>query len=101
MTKDAQLRILKACGRFIAKRLEPVELRLKAIETKAAEIDAPHNMRIVNAFDPKAVGDYMMGDGADVVLNVMKKAQKPPEVDEIFSERVSKAVGYTVLVMAK
>jgi integrin beta 3 len=38
MTRDVQAAILRACARFIGKRLEPVELRLKAVEDRGAII---------------------------------------------------------------
>lgn len=36
MTRDIQASILRACARFIAKRLDPLELRLKSIEDRGA-----------------------------------------------------------------
>lgn len=38
MTRDIQASILRACARFIAKRLDPLELRLKAVEERGAVI---------------------------------------------------------------
>lgn len=39
MNRDTQSAILKACARFLSKRLEPIEQRIKAVETK--EIPPP------------------------------------------------------------
>ena len=104
MKKDMQRAILRACARFIGKKLEPVDGRLKQVEAiaaKAATADDLENLRAVWAGQlkdlaltpgPKGVDgkDAPVVSAAELVAELVKSEALAPLIDLMVADAVAK-----------
>lgn len=104
MKKDIQRAILRACARFIGKKLEPVDGRLKQVEAiaaKAATADDLENLRAVLtgqlkdlALTPGPKGedgkDAPVVSAAELVAELVKSEALAPLIDLMVADAVAK-----------
>lgn len=104
MKKDIQRAILRACARFIGKKLEPVDGRLKQVEAiaaKAATADDLENLRAVWAGQLKDLAltpgpkgedgkDAPVISAADMVAELVKSEALAPLIDLMVADAVAK-----------
>ena len=104
MKKDIQRAILRACARFIGKKLEPVDGRLKQVEAiaaKAATADDLENLRAVwaghlkdLALTPGPKGedgkDAPVVSAAEMVAELVKSKALAPLIDLMVADAVAK-----------
>ena len=104
MKKDIQRAILRACARFIGKKLEPVDGRLKQVEAmaaKAATADDLENLRAVWAGQLKDLAltpgpkgedgkDAPVISAADLVAELVKSEALAPLIDLMVADAVAK-----------
>lgn len=104
MKKDIQRAILRACARFIGKKLEPVEGRLKQVEAiaaKAATADDLENLRAVWAGQLKDLAltpgpkgedgkDAPVVSVAELVAELVKSEALAPLIDLMVADAVAK-----------
>ena len=104
MKKDIQRAILRACARFIGKKLEPVDGRLKQVEAiaaKAATADDLENLRAVWAGQLKDLAltpgpkgedgkDAPVVSAADLVAELVKSEALAPLIDLMVADAVAK-----------
>lgn len=104
MKKDIQRAILRACARFIGRKLEPVDGRLKQVEAiaaKAATADDLENLRAVWAgqlkdlvLTPGPKGedgkDAPVVSAAELVAELVKSEALAPLIDLMVADAVAK-----------
>ena len=104
MKKDIQRAILRACARFIGKKLEPVDGRLKQVEAiaaKAATADDLENLRAVWAGQLKDLAltpgpkgedgkDAPVVSAAELVAELVKSEALAPLIDLMVADAVAK-----------
>ena len=104
MKKDIQRAILRACARFIGKKLEPVDGRLKQVESiaaKAATADDLENLRAVWAGQLKDLAltpgpkgedgkDAPVVSAAELVAELVKSEALAPLIDLMVADAVAK-----------
>lgn len=104
MNKDIQRAILRACARFIGKKLEPVDGRLKQVEAiaaKAATADDLENLRAVWAGQLKDLAltpgpkgedgkDAPVVSAAEMVAELVKSEALAPLIDLMVADAVAK-----------
>lgn len=104
MKKDIQRAILRACARFIGRKLEPVDGRLKQVEAiaaKAATADDLENLRAVWAGQLKDLAltpgpkgedgkDAPVVSAAELVAELVKSEALAPLIDLMVADAVAK-----------
>ena len=104
MKKDIQRAILRACARFIGRKLEPVDGRLKQVEAiaaKAATADDLENLRAVLAGQLKDLAltpgpkgedgkDAPVVSAAELVAELVKSEALAPLIDLMVADAVAK-----------
>jgi hypothetical protein len=106
MNKEIQRAILRACARFIGKKLEPVDARLKKVEGLVAKAMTPEQLEEVRTAWQGELGELKKElvpglpgkDGkdaepvvvADVVAELVKSEALAPLIDLMVAEAVAK-----------
>lgn len=104
MKKDIQRAILRACARFIGKKLEPVDGRLKQVEAIAAKAATADDLESLRAVWAGQLNDLALTPGpkgedgkdapaisaADLVAELVKSEALAPLIDLMVADAVAK-----------